>query len=230
MNRQNQYVLLIASLPPLGELFEADRTPISPIMLSERLKLMREDHLDRLYKIVDLVSWSRLPMGISDKDIIEGANQFYKSERRPLLRKIVESRMELHTISSALRQKMQGAMGPPKHRPWGYGPWTPHIERHWMEPYFGLDGVFPWIKDAEDLLKSESCLEMEKHMLKVAWDMLSFMETGHYFDFEAVALYVLKWDIIKRWTHYDGPRAVTRFNELTIAGIGTKYVDKFKEG
>jgi hypothetical protein len=45
---------------------------------------------------------------------------------------------------------------------------------------------------------------------------------GHYLDFEAVVIYVLRWDMIARWTTYDGEEAARRFDELVeqaMAGV-----------
>ena len=55
-----------------------------------------------------------------------------------------------------------------------------------------------------------------------AWDHLEQVSDGHYLDFEAVVIYVLRWDMIARWTTYDGEEAVRRFDELVeqaMAGL-----------
>lgn len=181
--------------------------------------MLSESDFERLYQISDLVAWARLPMDKSDEDIIEIANQFCKSERSSVLKNIVESFLEVNTIMSALRRRQLGQKAP-KSRNWGYGPWTPAIERNWNNSAFNLAGVFPWITEAEKLLKSDSVLELEKLLLKVSWDMLGQIGSGHYFDFEAVVVYVLKWDIIKRWLRYDSDEALEKFHLMVDTGIG----------
>ena len=221
MIKTNQYVMLISSLPPVGELFEADQTPISFVKLENRLKsMLTEDDFERLQRISDLVAWVRLPMDISDREIIETANQFCASEKNPVIKKIIESFLEVQTIVSALRRKQLGQEIAPDDRSWGYGPYTPHIERNWNQPGFKLKGVFPWITKAEKLMQNDSVLELEKLMLKISFDMVSKIGAGHYFDFEAVVVYVIKWDILKRWLRYDSKLAVERFHEMTESGIG----------
>lgn len=221
MSKTNQYVMLISSLPPAGELFEADQTPISYVKLESRLKdMLEEEDLEKLYIISDLVAWVRLPMEKSDIDIIESAEQFCANERNASLRKIVESFLDIHTVMSALRQRQLGLKEPPQGKTWGYGSWITHIERNWRQPDFKLVGIFSWIPEARKLIESDSVLELEKLMLKVSWDMLGKIGNGHYFDFEAVVVYVLKWDIIKRWLRYDSKMALERFHDMTDTGIG----------
>lgn len=37
---------------------------------------------------------------------------------------------------------------------------------------------------------------------------------GHYFDFEAVIIYVLRWDINDRWAKNDEKKAIQQFEKL----------------
>ena len=53
-----------------------------------------------------------------------------------------------------------------------------------------------------------------------AWKNVSRQAGEHEFDFEAVVIYVLKWDIVDRWVRYNGEEAAKRFEELTRAGLG----------
>jgi hypothetical protein len=48
---------------------------------------------------------------------------------------------------------------------------------------------------------------------------------GHHFDFEAVLLYTQRWDLIARWTSYNGEAAVARFDEMVEAGLRAVPLD-----
>ena len=39
------------------------------------------------------------------------------------------------------------------------------------------------------------------------------------FDFEAVVLYVLRWDLVYRWLMYNGPRARQRFERMADTAL-----------
>jgi hypothetical protein len=56
--------------------------------------------------------------------------------------------------------------------------------------------------------------------------MLERVGAGHYFDFEAVVIYLMRWSLVDRWTRYKGEVAVERFRNLVDAGIA-KFTDVF---
>ena len=219
MFKANQYVTLMASLPHLGELFEAQQTPLSRFKLEARLKMLREEDTARLQQIQSLIRWHHLPISRTDAEIIAAAEQFFQQVKNPLLREIVAFRLELHTIVAALRRRKRGEKSAPA-EPWGYGRWVQHIERYWTEPAFQLQGNFPWLLDAQELLHADESVALERLLFSYVWNRLGQLGAGHYFDFEAVVIYVLRWDLIDRWVRYDGQLAVERFNHLVDTGMG----------
>jgi hypothetical protein len=67
-----------------------------------------------------------------------------------------------------------------------------------------------------------AAVDLERLLLGAVWSHLERLSDGHYLDFEAVVIYVLRWDMIARWTTYDGDEAVRRFDELVeqaMAGV-----------
>ncbi len=68
-----KYVTLMASLPPLGQLFEAKQTPISLLKLESRLKLLSEKDAILLNQIASLIAWSQQPMERSEPQFIAEA-------------------------------------------------------------------------------------------------------------------------------------------------------------
>lgn len=221
-----KYITLMTSLPPLGQLFEAEQTPISRLKLESRLKMLTEEDAARLKQIEELVHWSHLPTERTDAQIVAGAKRFFEEVRNPLLREAVESRLELHTVVAALRRRQRWDSAPPSGEIWGYGRWVSYIESYWTEPGFRLEGVFPWVLEANRLLNANESVELERLLFEAVWNKLGRLGAGHYFDFEAVVIYVLRWNLVDRWSRYQGEEAVKRFRTLLDSGI-EKFTNVF---
>ena len=218
----------MSALPHLGNLFGTKQTPISRLKLEARLKMLREEDALLLRRIEELVHWSYLPMERSDAEIAASAKSFFEQVSNPTLRAAVESRLELHTVVAALRLRQRGESAPSPGTSWGYGRWVNYIERHWSEPGFRLEGAFPWVLEANRLLSTNESVALERLLFEVVWDKLGRLGEGHYFDFEAVVLYVLRWNLADRWSRYQGEAAVQRFRTLVDSGI-EKFTDVFAQ-
>jgi hypothetical protein len=88
--------------------------------------------------------------------------------------------------------------------------------------------MFPWVLEANRLLNANDSLGLERLQFEVNWKMLEQLEAGHYFDFEAVVIYLMRWSLVDRWTRYDGGAAVKRFRTLVDSGI-EKFTDVFAQ-
>lgn len=208
------------SLPYLGKLFGAKQTPLSRLKLEGRLGMLEERDAELLREIEDVIQWSHQPMDRTDTAIVAAAQRLLERLQSPVLQEVVRFRLEMRTVVAALRRR-QGGQTAPRPRPaWGFGPWLGHIQRYWAEPGFRLEGSFPWVREANRLLREADSLGLERLLLETVWIRLGRFAEGHYFDFEAVVLYVLRWNIINRWTTYDGEVAVRRFIELADGGMG----------
>ncbi len=223
-----RYITLMSALPHLGNLFGTKQTPISRLKLEAQLKMLREEDALLLRRIEELVHWSYLPMERSDAEIAASAKSFFEQVSNPILRAAVESRLELHTVMAALRRRQRGESAPSPVTSWGYGRWVNYIERHWSEPGFRLEGAFPWVLEANRLLSTNESVALERLLFEVVWDKLGRLGEGHYFDFEAVVLYVLRWNLADRWSRYEGEAAVKRFRTLVDSGL-EKFTDVFAQ-
>jgi len=219
-----RYTALMASLPPLGQLFEANSPAISRLMLLQRLTLLHPE--DR--RVVDLLTGilsqsvrdEARPGGPSDPQLLEEIHRFFAEVRNPTLRRLVAHRLDLRTIEAALRRRHRGETEPPAGEAWGYGPLLPTIERHWKEPAFRLEAVFPWIPEAARLLETGDLVNLERLLFGEIWKELDRAAFGHSFDFEAVVIYLARWALVDRWSHFDATAAVERFRRLIQAGLG----------
>jgi hypothetical protein len=215
-----KYIVLMASLPPLGKLFEAATPPISRIKLESRLRLLDATDSQTLEQISNLIAWPAQPPERTDPEFVADAHRFLESARSPTLRNLVTQRLELRTIVAALRRRHRGEDQPPTGEIWGFGNWVGLIERKWSSPTFGLEVIFPWVSQAHDLLQEDDLIGLEKLQFSVVWSMLDRLGAAHHFDFEALIIYLARWSLVSRWSCYKGEAAVARFRGLVDSGLG----------
>ncbi len=220
MDDQDTYVMLISSFPSSEKLFLAKRPPLSRIKLEQRLRILPPEHAAMLKLVDDALNWGRQSMTSSDADVIDRGRKALSQIESETLRAIVLQRLELRTAVSALRRRARGDGPPADDVSWGFGRWVVHIARNWSEPGFGLDRVFPWLREADGLLRADDPVGLERLILDQAQRLLQRHADFHTFDFEAVVIYVLKWNIFDRWARANGTVAVARFDDMTVSGLG----------
>ena len=211
--------MLMSSLPKPGPLFLAKQPPLSRLKLDLRLRVLSAEEREMLKLVEDVLHWRRLPMGVSDELVIDRGRAALSCLDNDTLRFLVRDRLEIRTVVAALRRRLRGEPPPPAGLAWGFGRWTGHIARNWGDPAFALEGVFPWLREADRLLRQNDSIALERLLLGEAYKQLTRLESGHTFDFEAVVIYVLKWTIVDRWSAYNGEAATRRFDDLTEAGL-----------
>jgi hypothetical protein len=220
--------MLMASLPPLGDLFGQQQTPLTELQLQHRLRFLTEEDSRTLSHIEQLVRRSKQPADWTDAQIVLSAKALFAQLRSRTLKQAVEFVINLRTIVAALRRRRLGENSPPAQSNWGYSPWIKRIERHWSEPDFGLGSAVPWLPEARRLWDDDDSVELERLILVESWKQFSRLSNGHYFDLPAVVLYVLRWSLINRRVNYDREIAHKRFNSLIDDGIG-KFNQLFSE-
>ncbi len=213
------YAMLLSSLPYHGPLFGARQTPLSRIRLRQRLKLLTPDDLQAVDTLQQILEWVAHGQRHDDAQILAYAKRRIPDIHSPFVRELLEWRLEFRTLVAALRRSHYGRPAPTAAEAWGYGRWKQHIERHWTEPYFRLERVYGWLPEGVRQLQAGNSSGLERVLLGAVWDHLERLSDGHHFDFEAVVIYVQRWDLIARWTQYDGNAAVRHFDELVAAGL-----------
>ena len=214
MMAQDEYVTLMASLPALGPMLAARHAPINRVRLMSRLKQLRPDHFAELSTVADLLAWSRLPLTGTDAELVRRARSVIPALTSPTLADIARDRLEIRTLVGALRRRHAGQDAPPADVDWGYGRFVRRIALAWREPDFGLARSFPWMNTARECLEKQDSRRLERILLEQAWRSADRVASGHTFNFEAVALYVIRWHLLYRWTRYDAEAAAARFGEL----------------
>lgn len=209
-----KYAMLMASLPPhKPDLFATTQTPISQIQLDKRLRWLEARDAEDLNKIQSLLYWSKMSE-ISDEDYIAETQSELDAIHNDFFRQVICWRLELRTLVAAMRKRYQGMQSAPEKSALGFGRWTLFIRKNWGQRDFGIGRQLPWLEEVDRLLRSENSLALEKFLLNLVWQHYEQQGNGHYFDFEAVIIYVLRWDVINRWNHYHTQQAMERFSAI----------------
>ncbi|HWP00066.1 MAG TPA: DUF2764 domain-containing protein [Methylococcus sp.] len=217
--RADRYIQLLGSLPAHPRhLFASKQEVISRLQLDRRLRLLEPEDGKRLRAIEGVVYWERLSPEVGDRELVARGKSLLACLDNPFLEELVLWRLEVRTAIACLRRR-QLNMNPPSGSDWGHGRWLQRMRAHWSDPALGLERVFPWLPEAAALLQGGEFVALEKLLLEQCWNHYRIIEAGHYFDFEAVVLYVLRWDVIARWTRYDGATARERFRNLAKQGL-----------
>jgi hypothetical protein len=206
--------MLISSLPAhKNDLFDEKQIPLSRIQLNKRLSLLEHKDAADLIKIEQLLHWSHIKKEIDQTLVDETLASIY-SLNNTFIESIIIWRLELRVILAALRMRHLGQKRAPEKKILGFDYWSFIFTKNWHEPDFGLSKQLPWLPEANQLLVANKSLQLEKYLFSVVWEHYHKLSLGHYFNFEAVIIYVLRWDIINRWTSYDNEIAVQRFDDL----------------
>ena len=225
IGRPNQYAMLLTSLPAHPtNLFSAHQTSISKIQLENRLALLDARDAENLRCIEELLFWSQVN-NASDEFIIKKSNEVVEKIHDAFLKRIIIWRLELRTLLSALRLRHAGVNQPKKHTFPGIGQWRESIETNWDKKDFGIGHRLPWIIPAQQMLERHEAFKLEKLLLNLVWQYYANECSRHYFDFPAVVIYVLRWDVINRWTLYRADEAIKRFDAMVNSSLEGLVLD-----
>lgn len=209
---RERYYTLVASLPALVHFTRADRLPISPRRLAERLRFLSPEDADQLARAEALTQWQRQPLDRTNEEVQARYRDVIANTSNRALRDFIEFRMDQRTVLAALRRRRRGLA--PEGEAWGVGRWVRRIESHWEDPFLGLEHVHPWIPEACGHLDSSRALDLERLLMELVWRRLSRVADLHPFGFEPVFSFLFRWDILARWLSYDAEAAMARFQSL----------------
>lgn len=216
---QDEYVTLMASLPALGPILGAKHAPINRLRLQARMRQLRPEHFAELTSVAELLAWSRLPLLGDDAGLVRQARRVIPVLTNPTLAELARARMELRTLVAALRRRHAGKEAPQAHTDWGYGRYVRRIAANWGASDFAVARSFPWVNIARERLEKNDASGLERILLEEAWRQAERLADGHTFSYEAVALYLIRWNLLDRWTRYDVQAAAARFNELVSESL-----------
>ena len=230
MSDPDAYIMLISSLPNPEALFRTKQPPLSRLKLDQRLRVLTPEDAETLRLVEYALHWRQIPMGTTEEEMIKRGRDALDKIDNDTVRLLVSDRLEIRTCVAALRRRARGEGPPASDARWGFGRWVGHIGRNWTEPAFRLDSVFPWLREADRLMKQDDPMALERLLLEQSYKRLQRRAGQHVFDFEAVVIYVMKWSIFDRWGRYNSEAASRRFEDLTQAGLGDYATLSFEGG
>ena len=216
----SRYYMLISSLPPLPPSFEVDRLPITAERLQDRLRMLESEDAREIGQVIEILRWSRLFEEPNDTAVAKRYAELMQGVTNQLVREVLTLGMDVRMITTALRRRRRG-LGPPTI---GIGRWLEHIRRHFDRPDLGLGHVFPWIAEYERLLEQGDVLNVHRGLVQATWAYLKRRADDYYFSFEAVVLYVARWNIIRQWQELHAERGRPIFEALVTEALG-EYAD-----
>lgn len=211
------YYTLIGSLPPLPRHFElAERVPISQLQLRQRLKMLEPTDAEVIYAIRDFLMWERQPLERTDDDVMWHYIQLFETVSNRFARDLIRHAMTTRTIIAGLRCRRL-RRGPPV----GVTPVAAQIAREWKHPDFRLGGQFPWIGEVDAQLNGDAPFHVELTKLNIIWRHATRLTEQHDpFSFEAVVLYLMRWEVVYRWTRRDATAGQQKFERLVSEAMG----------
>ena len=209
-----RYTLLLSSLPWLPPPLSRQRfIPPSRIQLDKALALLHEEDTQRLRRINQVLHWSHLPLELDDASMVAEAQRLLHDDPSPLLREVMLERLEMRTLVAAMRRRELDRQPQPGER-WAIGRHTGRILANWHDPAFGLGHLFTWLNEAVRLLRNHETLALDRLLMFESWRRLQRVEDRHDFSFDAVALYVMRWDILDRLGRQQEEAAKSRFESM----------------
>ncbi len=212
----NRYYMLISSLPPLPPDFKVDRLPISAERLRARLRMLEPEDAREMDRLEDFLKWSRQFEEPNDAAVVKRYEALMQGVRTPLIQEVLTAMMDVRMITTALRRRRFG-LGPP---PIGIGRWFVHIRRHFNQPDFRLGRVFPGIPGFGPMIEQGDVLNVYRGMMGATWAYFKKRADDYYFSFEAVVLYVARWNIIRLWQGLKAERGRAIFENLIKEALG----------
>ena len=215
------YYTLIASLPALPPFESAERLPINRERLDRRLRMLTDEDAAMLALARRLTDWQQ-PLDLPDADFVRRYRAEADGLANPGVAVLVAFRLELRTVIGALRRRDAGQPAP--QGDWGVGPWLRRLTDHWTEPDFGLRAVLPWLPALRERLAAGDHLGTERQVFGMVWDRCRRTADGRAFALEAVAAYVFRWDILRRWLSHDAEAAAARIERLARDALRNQRV------
>jgi hypothetical protein len=215
--RSNSYHMLISSLPALPPRFDVERLPISFERLQGRLRMLEPEDAEEIEHMLAVLRWGNQFEEPSDVAVVQRYNALMHDITNPLVRDILVHGMDVRMIGVALRCRHRGRPLPTV----GIGQWFDHIRHNFNQPDFKLGRVFPWIPGAERLLAQGDLLNLyRQYVLGATWTYLKKLAEDYYFSFEAVVLYIARWDIMRHWQQLQAERGRAIFETLVTEALG----------
>lgn len=213
------YYMLVASLPALPVRFDAGRVPISRATLRERLELLDPGDAAVTAQVDQYFSRSPESLEKTDEQVIARYHELMRSSSNDLVRHLIQTRTESRLLLSAFRRQRAG-LAPPTWELRPNDPLAEQVRKHWSTPQFGLRGPYRWLEafakhyDAGDMVGAQRVIFAER------WNDWTQIAQRYTFSLEAVIAYLVRWEIVDRWTSQNAEAGKARFHNLVEETLG----------
>jgi hypothetical protein len=209
--------MLVSSLPALSARFDTDKLPIREERLQERMRMLEPEDAATINRMLDILAWNRQVVEATDAAVVKRYGELMQAITNPLVHDILAYAMNVRMIVAALRRRRHG-LGPPTV---GFGQWFEHIRRHFSEPDFGIGHVFPLLIPFDQLLEHGDVLTLYRRTLQETWAYVRKRAQDYdSFSFEAVVLYIVRWDIVRHFQQLQTERGRAAFEALVTEVMG----------
>ncbi len=209
------YYMLVTSLPSFNRsMADHKELPITKIHLEDRLRFLVKKDRQAIESLVDLITRDSFD---TDETYLKNYNKVYHQTKNTVLEPILNFFMDWRILTSAIRASIKGNECPK----WAYkgnDNLMSTIEANWNKPYFDLHRTYPALPLLTKNMKSENTIAVENMLLELFWEYLSETAFDALFGLDAIATYILRWYILKRWLRRDFDAALTTVNK-TIDNI-----------
>jgi hypothetical protein len=213
----NSYHMLVSSLPPLPARLEGARLPISPERLQNRLRMLEPEDAEEMERMLAVLHWGRQFEESDDAAVVKRYGELMQRITNPLVRDVLAVGMDVRMLTTALRRRRRG-MGPPA---LGIGQYADHIRHHFTQLDFGLAYAYPGLNRLAPLLEHGDVLAVYEGMTEGLWRYLKRRADEYFFSFEAVVLYVARWNILAQRQQLQAERGRPIFEKLVTEALGT---------
>jgi hypothetical protein len=215
----SSYYTLIPALPALpARMDQLKELPISILQLEKRLGML--EAADQRQLALALRLFQRERDGdeeLSDRDEVQHWQQELAQIQDHTLKQLLEQHLIWRTLIAAQRYRLAGQSEGNGFQGFGDLVWL--IRRHWQESDFSLGGRFPWLVEAQSMLKKGQSAELEQQLLVWFWQQLRELEQCNPFSFTAVAAYRLRWSIAEYRLRWQGEQAQEQFSRLVTSAL-----------
>jgi len=215
------YYMLVSSLPQLPARFDTGRLPISWPTLRNRLRMLEVEDGRVTRQIGQYFLWDRQPIDRTDNEVIDRYCELMATTSNALVRHLIHSRTEMRLLISAARRKRLG-LGPPD--------WADRVvqsdevlgqvRKNWSQPHFNLGAHYRWVEAFCRAYDSGDMREAQRVVFNERWNDWTRIAERYTFTFEAIIVYLVRWEIIDRWTSQNTEAGKARFAKLIEETLG----------
>lgn len=221
---KTEFITIASSLPRLGDSFKIAEPPISKLQLEKRLKLLPAAYASLLFKLELLVWHSWFKPKYSVLELRTLYHEVHKTDV-VLIKDLVDWFLNLRSLIAALRLRQVQQEAPKQPKEEWISTHNQQIIQHWQEPDFGLKALYPWLSTINNVLAQKDSAAIEEFVLTHIWQYLSCQELGHYFDFEHLVIYLLRWDLIQYWSQFNKGTVLQAIDDLCNILIDSKGIE-----